>query len=194
MSETHLDCSQPLCPALDDKEKDLDPKALPITLTLTDPLPRLLVVRNALIRPEAIDTPLLMLPALSPTLATLLRLPPRPWLVRQRADVSDSQLVRSQPVKPITILALTSPLAPSPAPCTVRLTDPVAAAPLPTLAMLSQLLCTDKADVSLPTRFPELKTARLLEAEPLPVWPSTDVSDTQVDRSQAVPPAPACPL
>ena len=194
VSDTHLDCSQPLCPALADMEEDRDPIALPITLTLTDPLLTLLVFRSPLIRPETIDTPMLMLPPHNPTLATLRRLPARPWLVRQRADVSDSQPVRSQPVTPVWALTLTAPPVPSPAPCTVTLTDPVAGAPLPTLAVLSQLLCTDQADVSLPTRPPLVKTACLLEAAPLPAWHRTDVSEPQVDRSHAVLPAPACPV
>ena len=141
-SDTHLVCSQAVCPALAPTEKEPRPVPLPSTVTLTEPLPAMLETRSALRRPVDTDTPSLTLPPRAPTLTTLGRLPVIPWPVLQRADVSDSHRVLSQPVIAASTPTLLSPPAPSPAPCSVRLADPVVEKPLPGLAKLSKTLCT----------------------------------------------------
>ena len=141
-SDTHLVCSQAVCPALAPTEKEPRPVPLPSTVTLTEPLPAMLETRSALRRPVDTDTPSLTLPPRAPTLTTPCRLPVIPWPVLQRADVSDSHRVLSQPVIAASTPTLLSPPAPSPEPCSVRLADPVVEKPLPGLAKLSKTLCT----------------------------------------------------
>jgi hypothetical protein len=111
-----------------------------------------------------------------------------PW---QLIDVSDVHAVSSHAVPPTLDPAL-NPSGPMPLPAIVTLVDPLA----PILARritLADTMFTECARDTLPTRWPIVAIARRLPATPWECRLRTDVSDSQLDRSQLVIPILTAP-
>ena len=127
-----------------------------------------------------------------PAVRTSWRVPCTLCEVWQRSDVSDSQVDRSQDVRPIAPLAVNA-ACPMFAPCTVTLADPVA----PRFALritLKLLASNDPPWLKLPYFTPAVNVASRLPITPCPAWHRSDVSASHVVRSHAVRPRLADPV
>lgn len=125
VSDCHLDTSQELLPILAASLPALSPNPDPCTVTLVPPVPARFVVLGTLTLAVSTLTAPVTLPTRRPVVTDICLLLANPCAHWQRSDVSDSHVVRSQPVCPI----LTDPLnaaQPIPAPCKVMLLPPVA--------------------------------------------------------------------
>jgi len=112
--------------------------------------------------------------------------------LRHRSVVPDSQVDRSQDVRPIAPLAVNA-ACPMFAPCTVTLADPVA----PRFALritLKLLASNDPPWLKLPYLTPAVNVASRLPITPCPAWHRSDVSASHVVRSHAVRPRLADPV
>ena len=124
MSASQLVTSHLVLPIRPCTECEPKPKLPPCTVKLADPVPPAFTRRIELTPLDPNDIPLLTLPDLAPRVRATKTLPPRSWLDRHRAEVSDSQALRSQDVRPTRALKLL-PQDPALDPYSVKLADPV---------------------------------------------------------------------
>jgi hypothetical protein len=193
LSDAHALLSDPLPPGLDAPVIPDPLYPAPYTVTDSDPVLALFARPKLLADPATNEWPSDALPARPPVLRCTRRLPPTPAPTSPRTELSDSHVVPSHavlPTRPPKVLDH----APKLAPAIVTLLDPVPAA-LARTAVLTQLDSTEYTPLALPARLPTLATIRRLPS-PTPPDPRlrTDVSDSQVDRSEAVDPCLTDPL
>ena len=100
VSDSQSVASHPVCPTRPLAECVTTPRPAPCTVTDAPPVPARFVLRTTLSPPTSTDHVLVTLPRLSPTVITTRLVPPNPCPPWHLTDVSDSQLVDSQPVIP----------------------------------------------------------------------------------------------
>lgn len=126
VSDCHVVRSHALCPVLNALHNPADPSPAPWTVTLVDPDAATLATMAKLTIPDTNDTLRDILPIRPPSVITAFRLPKAPAMPWHRTDVSASQLVAAQPVRPMR-----SPpeciVRPMLAPSNVILLDPLEA-------------------------------------------------------------------
>ena len=168
VSEPHEVPSHADLPDLPCNDRVASPIPSPTIVILIDPVAPTFLLRPAiLIDTGSDDTPLLSVPSSPPQVNTACRVPTAPRPPWQRIDVSESQLLRSHPLRPDRKDALYAS-NPSPEPSMLRLMDPVAA-----LLLLSSTLPQPRS----------VENPLVL----LPLCPPPAVIETRVLRHRACP-------
>ena len=166
VSDSQSVASHPVCPTRPLTECVTTPSPAPCTVTDAPPVPARFVLRTTLSPPTSTDHVLVKLPRLSPTVITTRLDPPTPCPPWHLTDVSDSQLVDSQPVIPCrarTVYA-TRPKLP---PCTVTAADPVPARFVRRVVLIPGA-SNDHVLLKLPAEDPAVITTRRLPMLPCP--------------------------
>ena len=160
LSDAHVVLSQEVCDTLPDPLYAASPMPNPCRVTLAEPVVAWFTRRRELAPAESAEYATLTLPTRCPTLTDPSRLPVTPDPAWHRADVSDSHVVRSQPVWPTITDDVCVPV-PRLAPCIVMLVEPLAAL-FVLLMMLAVAMSTLCALLTLPTRPPVVSSTRRL--------------------------------
>jgi hypothetical protein len=162
----------------------VNPKLLPCTVTLADPVParftRVVILRLGI----SIDHASVTLPTRCPVVNIIRRVPRPPFDVRHRTDDSDHHSIDSHAVSMIRIASVYV-VSPKLLPCTVTLADPVPAR-FRRVVMLRIGVSIDHASVTLPTRCPVVNIILRVPRTPCDVRHLTDDSDHHSDNSHAV--------
>ena len=167
VSESQLVLSHLECPPLAVTEYAPIPICAPCKVTDADPVPARFDPRIKLTVCRSVDHTWLALPASCPAVIMTRRVPFTPCPTLQLKDVSDSQLVDSQPDSPSRTLAVNE-TRPMLAPCTVTDADPDPPR-LPTRIELILAPSTDHACDKLPTIPPAVITTRRVPPDPWPM-------------------------
>jgi hypothetical protein len=186
VSDSQTVLSHVVSPSPDPTVYVASPMLAPCTVTLADPVDAAFLLRTTLNRPTSALYPCERLPKRNPLVIATLRLPLRLCPARHPTDVSASQVVRSQPVRPTITDEVCAP-APMLAPCIVMLAEPLAA-PFVRLTALASPTSTLCAVLTLPTRPPVVSSTRRLPKIARLERHRSEESASQLDRSHVVRP------
>ena len=163
----------------------VSPSPAPYTVITSDPVALALLDCTPLALDRPAEKSPVVLPARIPPVNASLALPLLPSVASDCTALSDTHAVSPHLVAPVLAADDNSP-TPMPEPPTVKLTDPVAA-PFASTVMLNLAASPDTAPVTLPRIKPAVTRSFLLPITPHAERHCSDVSDTHLLDSQAVP-------